>query len=87
MVRCTERTRTSKKSPQVMHTKISVPEAHVMPGSIKETKGWRGRSLQFFRIVIDSAWLVGYLLAADKLVIEEEEHPLLALGLRVGDFG
>lgn len=30
---------------------------------------------------------MGYLLAADKLVIEEEEHPLLALGLRVGDFG
>jgi len=28
-----------------------------------------------------------YLLAADKLVIKEEEHPLLALGLRVGDFG
>lgn len=30
---------------------------------------------------------MGYLLAADKLVIEEEKHPLLALGLRVGDFG
>lgn len=55
------------------------------PGRVKETKGWRGSSLKSTSTA--AARFHGYLLAADKLVIEEEEHPLLALGLRVGDFG